>query len=113
MANILVIEDEIRVATLIKRGLDESGHTVYTAFDIATAKRLLHEFCFDILISDVLLPDGNGIDLCQQIRIDNPHVPILMLTALGTPEDKVGGVKRGVDDYMVKHFDFREVGEHR
>ena len=109
MANILVIEDEIRVATLIKRGLDESGHTVYTAFDIATAKRLLHEICFDILISDVLLPDGNGFDLCQQIRIDNPHVPILMLTALGTTDDKLVAFNAGADDYMVKPFDFREL----
>lgn len=109
MANILVIEDEIRVATLIKRGLDESGHTVYTAADIATAKYLLDEIHFDIIISDVILPDGNGFELCQQIREKNPRIPILMLTALGTTDDKLVAFNAGADDYMVKPFDFREL----
>ena len=109
MANILVIEDEIRVATLIKRGLEESGQSVFTAFDIATAHRLLAEVSFDIIISDVILPDGNGFDLCQQIRKADPRIPILMLTALGTTDDKLVAFNAGADDYMVKPFDFREL----
>ncbi len=109
MARILIIEDEIRVAELLKRGLVESGHTVSLALNASTALQLFGELTFDMLISDVILPDGSGFELCQQIRSRDTNIPILMLTALGTTDDKLAGFNSGADDYMVKPFDFREL----
>lgn len=109
MARILIIEDEIRVAELLKRGLVESGHTVSLALNASTALQLFGELTFDMIISDVILPDGSGFELCQQIRSRDTNIPILMLTALGTTDDKLAGFNSGADDYMVKPFDFREL----
>ena len=109
MANILVIEDEIRVAELLKRGLEESAHKVTLVHNVTDANKIFDTDSFDIVISDVILPDGNGFDLCHKIRLKNSVIPILMLTALGTTDDKLEGFHSGADDYMVKPFDFREL----
>lgn len=109
MANILIIEDAPRVCELLERGLQESGHTVSAANDMHTALQLFQYLSFDIVISDVILPDGNGFDLCQKIRQSDQQIPILMLTALGATDDKLAGFSSGADDYMVKPFDLREL----
>ena len=109
MAKILVIEDENRMAELLKRGLEESGHTVGTATNVSEGLRMFAYEKQDIIISDIMLPDGSGFDLCRDIRRQNETVPILILTALGTTDDKLEGFDSGADDYMVKPFDFREL----
>ena len=87
MAKILVIEDENRMAELLKRGLEESGHTVGTATNVSEGLRMFAYEKQDIIISDIMLPDGSGFDLCRDIRRQNETVPILILTALGTTDD--------------------------
>lgn len=106
---ILVIEDEKRVAELIKRGLEDQDYRVDLAFDGATGKTLALQHDYDLIIMDIILPDNNGIDLCKTVRLEKPDIPIIMLTALGTTDDKVEGLDAGADDYLVKPFDFREL----
>ncbi|RFS26939.1 DNA-binding response regulator [Chitinophaga silvatica] len=107
--HILVIEDEQRVADLLKRGLEEHQFTVELAYDGAIGKKLLLQHQYDVVIMDIILPVINGLDLCKQIREVRPDLPIIMLTALGTTDDKVEGLDAGADDYLVKPFDFREL----
>jgi DNA-binding response OmpR family regulator len=109
MAKILIVEDENRVAELLKRGLEESDHIVEIADSVSNGLTMFENQSFDIVISDVMLPDGNGFELCRKIREQNERIPILMLTALGTTDDKLEGFDSGADDYMVKPFDFREL----
>jgi DNA-binding response OmpR family regulator len=106
---ILVIEDEERVASLIKKGLEEMGYPVTIASEGATGRDLAKSGLFDLIITDVLLPDIDGIAICRAIREHLPDIPIIMLTALGTTDDKVGGFDAGANDYLVKPFDFREL----
>lgn len=109
MYNILLIEDDDRLATVIKRGLEESGYQLTVAYDGHIGQRLaLHEK-YDVVITDIILPKINGLDLCKHIKLQKPEVPVLMLTALGTTDDKVEGFDAGADDYLVKPFDFREL----
>lgn len=109
MHKILIIEDEQRVAELLKRGLEESGYQVMAAFDGAMGLRLFKSDEFDLVISDIVLPRMDGFELSKEIRKINPAIPILMLTALGSTDDKLEGFDAGADDYMVKPFDFREL----
>jgi DNA-binding response OmpR family regulator len=106
---ILVIEDEKRVADLIKRGLEDQDYTVELTFDGTSGKTLALQHDYDVIIMDIVLPGINGIDLCKQVRLVKPDIPIIMLTALGTTDDKVEGLDAGADDYLVKPFDFREL----
>jgi DNA-binding response OmpR family regulator len=106
---ILVIEDERRVADLLKRGLEEQGYQVTLTYDGEMGKHLALSKDYDLIITDILLPKITGIDLCRQIREAKPDSLILMLTALGTTDDKVEGFDAGADDYMVKPFDLREL----
>ena len=106
---ILVIEDEDRVASLIKKGLEEMGLSATIAPDGLTGKQLALQDEFDLVITDILLPGINGIDLCKEIRKAMPDMPIIMLTAMGTTDDKVEGFDAGANDYLVKPFDFREL----
>jgi DNA-binding response OmpR family regulator len=106
---ILVIEDEERVAQLIKRGLEEQFYEVTVAYDGELGKKLAIKNSFDLIITDIILPKMNGLDLCKEIRTVLPDTPIIMLTALGTTDDKVEGFDAGADDYLVKPFDLREL----
>jgi two-component system copper resistance phosphate regulon response regulator CusR len=106
---ILVIEDEDRVALPIKKGLEELGFSATIASDGLTGKRLALSETFDLIITDILIPKINGIELCKSIRLELPDIPIIMLTALGTTDDKIEGFDSGANDYMVKPFDFREL----
>ncbi len=109
MQHILIIEDEKRVASLLKKGLEENGYQTMVAYDGAMGLRLFQSQEFQLVISDVILPKMNGFDLCMAIHKLNPAIPVLMLTALGTTDDKLEGFDAGADDYMTKPFDFREL----
>lgn len=109
MTRILIVEDEQRVADLLKRGLEESGYQISLAYDGLMALRLFRNGDFQLIISDIILPKMDGFEFCKEIRQINAHIPIIMLTALGTTDDKLDGFDAGADDYMVKPFDFREL----
>ena len=109
MFKILVIEDEQRVAELLQTGLEENGYCVSVATDGAKGLSLFFKEKFDIVLSDVILPKIGGFDVCKEIRQANKNVPILMLTALGSTNDKLEGFDAGADDYLTKPFDFREL----
>jgi len=106
---ILVVEDEAKVADFLRKGLEEQGHFVEVAYDGQMGEKLAVRNDYDIMILDVILPWFNGYELCRRIRDKKPVVPILMLTALGTTEDKVLGFDAGADDYLVKPFEFKEL----
>ena len=106
---ILIIEDEQRVANLIKKGLEEQRYETELAIDGMMGKKMALGKDYDVIIMDIMLPKINGVDLCRQVREAKPQVPIIMLTALGTTDDKIEGLDAGADDYLVKPFDFREL----
>lgn len=109
MNNILVIEDETRVANILKKGLEEQGFEVRIACDGYMGQSLMVNDTFDMIILDVNLPGMNGYEVCRLIRTHNQHIPILMLTALGSKDDKLAGFSSGADDYIVKPFEFKEL----
>lgn len=106
---ILVVEDEQRLAEVIQKQLHESGFRVDIASDGYVGKRMIEQSAYDLIILDINLPLLNGYELCTEIRKTNSNTPIIMLTALGTPENKLIGFESGADDYVVKPFDFREL----
>ena len=109
MMKILVVEDELNLATYLKRGLEEEGHTIELALDSKTAKIHMGSDKFDMVILDIILPDGNGLVLCKDFKELHPNVPIIILTSLGSTKDKVSGLDSGADDYLVKPFQFSEL----
>ncbi len=109
MQKILIVEDEKRVADLLKYGLEENGFQTMVAYDGAMGLRLFQSNTFQMVISDIILPKLDGFELCKEIRKQNKNIPILILTALGSTDDKLDGFDAGADDYMVKPFDFREL----
>ena len=106
---LLLVEDDLRVSELIKRGLEEQGYHITVAYDGLMGKKLVQSNEYDLVITDVILPHINGIELCKEIRQLKPELPVLMLTALSTTDDKVDGFDAGANDYLVKPFDFREL----
>jgi len=107
--NILIVEDEPKVASFVKRGLEENGFSCEIALDGLMGKRMFEAGDYDLLILDINLPYMNGIELCKEIRSINQKIPVIMLTAMGTTEDKLAGFDSGTDDYLVKPFEFREL----
>jgi two-component system, OmpR family, copper resistance phosphate regulon response regulator CusR len=107
--HLLLVEDEIKVATFIKKGLERQNYSVETAADGREGKTLLDQNKYDLVILDVNLPYMDGIELCAHLRTRDTQTPVLMLTALGTTADKLAGFDVGVDDYLVKPFDFMEL----
>ncbi|MBN9381346.1 MAG: response regulator transcription factor [Chitinophagaceae bacterium] len=107
--NILVVEDEPKVAEFICKGLSEHLYGVTVAYDALMGEKLALEGTFDIVILDVVLPRGSGLNVCREIRRLKPEQPILLLTALGSTQDKVMGFDCGADDYLVKPFHFEEL----
>lgn len=106
---ILIVEDEWEVAALIKSGLEEYDFQADTAGNAMEAQQQLAEREYDTVILDVNLPVINGYDLCRMIRNKFETLPILMLTAFGSTDNKVSGFDAGADDYLVKPFEFREL----
>jgi DNA-binding response OmpR family regulator len=107
--SILIVEDEQRVAEILKKQLEDSGFKTDVAYDGNIGKQLVEKKKYNLIILDINLPLMNGYDLCREIRKVNSKVPIIMLTALGTPDNKVTGFDAGADDYVLKPFDFREL----
>jgi len=107
--NILIVEDEQRLAAILKKQLEESGFNAEIAFDGYNGKQLVEKKKYNLIILDINLPLINGYDLCKEIRKTNINIPIIMLTAFGTPDNKIAGFDVGADDYIVKPFDFREL----
>jgi two-component system, OmpR family, copper resistance phosphate regulon response regulator CusR len=107
--SILIVEDEQRLAGIMKKQLEESGFIVDIAFDGYMGKQMVERNAYNLIILDINLPLINGYDLCKEIRASNSNIPIIMLTALGTPDNKVAGFEVGADDYVIKPFDFREL----
>ncbi len=91
MYTILIIEDEPRVASLLMNGLEENGYQTMVAYDGLMGLRLFQAHTFDLVISDIVLPKMDGFELTKEIRKSNPRIPILMLTALGSTNDKLDG----------------------
>lgn len=106
---ILIVEDEPKVASFIKKGLEEQSYLVEHAFDGMIGKSMALGNSYDVIVLDVNLPGMNGFELCKVIRENNIYSPVLMLTALGTTDDKITGFDSGADDYLVKPFEFREL----
>ena len=106
---ILLAEDEKKIADTLARGLSELGYELETAYDGKIALRLFEAASFDLIITDINLPGLNGYEFCRIVRQRNQQIPVIMLTALSTMEDKIEGFDAGADDYLVKPFEFREL----
>lgn len=107
--NILLVEDEPTVISLIQRGLTEQNISVSVALDGSTGLQMAKHHSFDMVLLDIMLPGMNGIEVCKALRKDNISTPILMLTALGSTENVVTGLDSGADDYLAKPFKLSEL----
>ena len=106
---LLIVEDEPNLLSILRKGLAENNNEVSVALDGTTALEMLHDYNFDVVVLDVMLPDINGIEICRRLRAGRNFVPVLLLTALGTSENIVTGLNSGADDYLVKPFKFGEL----
>jgi two-component system, OmpR family, response regulator len=106
---ILVVEDEDSIASFVVKGLTAEGHSVERASTAADAIGLGLTYEFDLILLDLLLPDGNGLDVLKRIRAERPDVPVIVVSALGEVDNKVDLLDAGADDYLVKPFAFAEL----
>src|SRR5579871_5959012 len=106
---LLIVEDETRMAELLRKGLSEEGHIVTCAADGAQGLDLAKSYDFDVIILDVMMPRLNGYELAKRLRAEKIRTPILMLTARDSVPDVVKGLDLGADDYMTKPFSFDEL----
>lgn len=106
---LLIVEDEPNLLSILRKGFAENNNEVSVALDGKTALEMIHNYNFDVVILDVMLPDINGIEICRRLRAAKNFVPVLLLTALGTSENIVTGLNAGADDYLVKPFKFGEL----
>ena len=106
---ILLVEDEQKIADALKLGLTEDGYFVEAAYDGNLGWQLFQEQNYDLVILDINLPGITGYDLCKRIRNKNAQVPVIMLTALNSLNDKIEGYDAGADDYIIKPFEFKEL----
>jgi len=106
---VLIIEDERKTAGFIRKGLQEAGYVVESAESATAGLTLAANSEFDLVVLDVMLPDGNGMDVARQLRNEGFKGFVLMLTALGSTRDKVRGLDSGADDYLAKPFEFDEL----
>jgi two-component system, OmpR family, phosphate regulon response regulator OmpR len=106
--HLLVVDDDTRLGELLRRYLSDSGFRVTIAGDASEARAQLTSFAFDLVVLDVMMPGENGLDLTRALRRES-RVPILLLTAMAEPEDRVNGLEQGADDYLSKPFEPREL----
>jgi two-component system, OmpR family, response regulator len=106
---ILVVEDEHKIGSSIKRGLEQEGYAVDLAFDGEEGFDMAISESYSIIVLDLMLPKMDGMTICKKLRADGNHTPILILTAKGEIGDKVEGLNAGADDYLVKPFAFAEL----
>jgi two-component system copper resistance phosphate regulon response regulator CusR len=106
---VLLIEDEPKMVRSLKKGLEENLIEVDSAPDGAAGRRLAEANDYSVIISDVMMPELNGLDLLRRLRENGNRTPVILLTALGQTDDKVTGFEAGADDYLTKPFEFREL----
>lgn len=109
MTRLLLLEDDAETARTLSEGLRERDYQVAHAADVESASRLLAEGPVDAAILDLMVPGGSGLDILSQIRSTHRGTPVLILTARDTVDDRVVGLERGADDYLVKPFAFAEL----
>ena len=108
-ANILLVEDEEHLHETLKLNLEMEGYSVTSAYDGNEALKAAEEEYFDLIIMDVMLPEIDGISVTENIRLNNNDVPVLILSAKNTGQDRVLGLKKGADDYLTKPFNLEEL----
>jgi DNA-binding response OmpR family regulator len=106
---ILVAEDEHKLAAVVRRGLEEHGYAVDVAYDGEDALAMAEVEPYDLIVLDIMLPGIDGLTVCRRLRSERRNMPVLMLTARDTVDDRVAGLDAGADDYLVKPFAFREL----
>ncbi|MFK7807302.1 MAG: response regulator transcription factor, partial [Saprospiraceae bacterium] len=106
---ILLVEDEVNIRNVVKLNLEMEDYEVVTADNGRDALKMFHGQHFDLLVLDVMLPDLDGFQICEQVRLTNMDVPVIFLTAKDTPEDRIAGLKKGADDYLTKPFNLEEL----
>lgn len=106
---ILLVEDEHKIADALKQGLTEKGFIIEVAYDGNTGYEKFQMHHYDLVVLDINLPGMNGYELCKRIRLADQHIPIIMLTAMNSLNDKIEGYDAGADDYMLKPFEFKEL----
>lgn len=106
---ILLVEDEVSLASFIRKGVESEGYEIDLAYDGLMGQRLADNNTYDVMVLDVNLPKINGFDLCRHIKQESPRQPVMLLTALDSLPDKESGFGAGADDYLVKPFQFREL----
>lgn len=106
---LLFVEDEPKVAASLQKGLEENGFEVHIAPDGAVGRYMASQQAYDLILLDINLPYVNGFEVCRSIRAGSSQVPIIMLTARGSVDEKISGFDAGADDYLVKPVDFREL----
>ncbi|MGA8521252.1 MAG: response regulator transcription factor, partial [Pseudonocardiaceae bacterium] len=106
---VLIVEDELRMAALLKRGLEEDGYAVDVVNTGTDAVWQANEFSYDAVVLDVMLPGLDGVGVCRRLRESGRWMPVLMLTARDAVEDRVRGLDAGADDYLTKPFSFAEL----
>jgi DNA-binding response OmpR family regulator len=106
---ILLAEDELKLSKVIKTELIKKGYDIDLATNGIEAERLFNKNVYSLILLDINLPQKSGLDLCKEFRLGNKKIPIVMLTALGDIQDKVGAFNLGADDYIVKPFYFDEL----
>ena len=106
---ILLVEDEEHIRKVVKLNLELEGYEVITAEDGKIALSLIDAQHFDLLLLDIMLPEVNGIQICEKVRLENKEVGIIFISARDTPQDRINGLKAGADDYLVKPFTLEEL----
>jgi two-component system, OmpR family, phosphate regulon response regulator OmpR len=106
--HLLVVDDDARLRELLRRYLSDSGFRVTAAADASEARSNLASFAFDLVVLDVMMPGESGLELTRALRADG-RIPVLLLTAMAEPEDRINGLEQGADDYLSKPFEPREL----
>ncbi|MDR0293425.1 MAG: response regulator transcription factor [Oscillospiraceae bacterium] len=108
MSKLLLVEDDRKILDFNREVLEENGYTVYPAINLAEAQKRLEKLDADLIVLDVMLPDGSGIDWLAELRATS-RVPVLLLTAKNGLPDKLKGFESGADDYLTKPYDYEEL----
>lgn len=109
MSRILLVEDEEHLQHALKLNLELEQYKVFAVADGNTALKAFREQKFDLVILDIMLPEMDGLMVCEHIRLHDAHVPVLFLSAKNTTTDKIQGLRKGADDYLTKPFDLEEL----
>jgi two-component system phosphate regulon response regulator OmpR len=107
--HLLVVDDDRRIRSLLQTFLMENGFRITAAASAAEAREKMRSMAFDLVVLDIMMPGEDGLSLTQSLRSDGNSVPVLMLSALAEPTDRIAGLETGSDDYLAKPFEPREL----